>query len=175
MHYGEIKNCDIANGLGVRVSLFVSGCRNFCHNCFNQVTWDFKYGNPFTEETENKIIEMLKPDFINGITILGGEPLEPENQKDVLELLKNIKSIYGNTKTIWMYSGFTFEELTEDGNCRANTIYIRDIFKQLDVLVDGRFDEKLKDIRLKFRGSSNQRLIDMPKTLENNKLTIYEL
>lgn len=175
MYYGEIKNCDIANGLGVRISLFVSGCRNCCKNCFNEVTWSFTYGNPFTKDTVKDILDLLKPDYIDGLTILGGEPLEPENQKGVLDLIKKVKNTYKDKKTIWIYTGFTYEELTEDESCRAHTDLIPDIFKQLDILVDGRFVEELKDIRLKFRGSSNQRVIDMKQTLQTGKITLLQL
>lgn len=167
MHYGNIKNCDIANGVGVRVSLFVSGCNNRCENCFNPETWDFDYGEPFTEQTENKIMDMLKPSFISGLTVLGGEPFEPSNQTALLPFLKRVKKTYPD-KTIWLYSGFTFEEMFTLG-VRANTDIVQDILRQADVLVDGKFVQELKDITLKFRGSSNQRILDLKRSLECGK------
>lgn len=163
MNYGEIKKFDIANGLGVRVSLFVSGCRHRCPNCFNSATWDFGFGKPFTKETEDEIIDALSPDYIAGFSLLGGEPFEPENQKVLLPLLKRIKQTYPS-KNIWCYTGFTFDKEL-NGNSRANTHITKDMLSQIDVLVDGRFIEDLKDISLKFRGSSNQRIIDVKKTL----------
>ena len=172
MHYGEIKNCDIANGIGVRVTLFVSGCTNCCKNCFQPQTWDFEYGNEFTEETENKIIEMLAPSYINGLTLLGGEPFEKRNQRALLPFIKKVKEIYPE-KTIWAYSGFTLEELMTEGS-KPNCEVTEDILRLIDVLVDGRFVEEKKDITLKFRGSSNQRLIDMNKTRQNKKVTLWE-
>ena len=172
MYYGEIKNCDIANGPGVRVSLFVSGCTNHCKNCFQPQTWDFEYGTPFTKETENKILDMLSPDYINGLTVLGGEPFEPSNQRALLPFLQMVADKYPQ-KNIWMFSGFTLEELQSDGShprCEVTD----DILSLIDVLVDGRYDEALKNLSLKFRGSSNQRLIDMKATLSNNKIVLWE-
>ena len=173
MNYGNIKNCDIADGVGVRVSLFVSGCNNRCENCFNPETWDFNYGQPFTEQTENQIIEMLKPPFISGLTVLGGEPFEPSNQKALLPFLKKVKQIYP-LKTIWMYSGFPFEEMFTDG-VRANTEWVREILKTIDVLVDGKFVEAKKDISLKFRGSSNQRILDVKQSLDRGEAVIANI
>lgn len=172
MHYGTIKNCDIANGIGVRVSLFVSGCRNACPNCFQPETWDFAHGEPFTAETENKLIAMLAPDYIAGLTVLGGEPLEPENQRALLPFLKKVREAYP-AKTIWIYTGFTLEELSAD-SCRANTEWIGEILAVADVLVDGRFIEAQKDITLRFRGSKNQRLIDLPRTLAEGKCIFWQ-
>ena len=171
MHYCNIKDCDIANGIGVRVSLFVSGCRNHCKNCFQPETWAFDYGEEFTAETEDKILKMLAPSYIHGLTVLGGEPMEPENQKALLPFLKRIKATYPD-KNIWLFSGFTLEEIRSPG-CRANTEYAPEILKLLDVLVDGRFVEEKKDISLRFRGSSNQRLIDIPATLATGKVTLW--
>lgn len=172
MHYGEIKNCDIANGPGVRISLFVSGCTNHCKNCFQPQTWDFKYGNPFTKETESKILDMLTPSYINGLTVLGGEPFEPSNQRVLYPFLKRVAEQYPQ-KNIWMFSGFTFEELRRNGShprCEVTD----DILSLIDVLVDGRYDEALKNLSLKFRGSSNQRLIDIKATLSENKIVLWE-
>lgn len=159
MHYGKIRNCDIANGQGVRVSLFVSGCRNHCKNCFQPETWDFDYGTPYTEKTEEYIIQLLSKPYIQGLTILGGEPLEPENQQGLLRLLKRVKSDYPE-KDIWCYTGYTLEQALEEGSpCRCDVT--DELLSAIDVLVDGRFVEELKNITLKFRGSSNQRIISM--------------
>ena len=168
MHYGEIKNCDIANGEGVRVTLFVSGCTNHCKNCFQPQTWDFEFGRPFTAETEEELLTMLKPDYINGLTVLGGEPFEPSNQRSLLSFLRRVRETYPK-KNIWCFSGFTYEELKTDGShprCEVTDAML----ELLDVLVDGRFVEELKDISLRFRGSSNQRLIDMKKSREAGTL-----
>ena len=163
MHYGEIKNCDIANGLGVRVTLFVSGCTNHCENCFQPQTWDFNYGTPFTKETEDELLRLLAPDYINGLTLLGGEPFEPDNQRALLPFLQRMREEYPG-KTIWAFSGFTLEELRQEGShprCEATD----GILQLLDVLVDGRFVQAEHDISLRFRGSRNQRLLDVPKSL----------
>jgi anaerobic ribonucleoside-triphosphate reductase activating protein len=168
MHYGAIKNCDIANGEGVRVTLFVSGCTNRCKNCFQPQTWDFEYGQPFTAETENTLLELLKPDYISGLTVLGGEPFEPSNQSALLPFLRRVRETYPQ-KNIWCFSGFTYEELKQEGShprCETTDAMLA----LLDVLVDGRFVEELKDISLRFRGSSNQRLIDMNKSREAGAL-----
>ena len=162
MHYGTIKNCDIANGEGVRVTLFVSGCTNRCKNCFQPQTWDFEYGTLFTAETENHLLELLTPDYISGLTVLGGEPFEPSNQRALLPFLRRVRETFPE-KNIWCFSGFTYEELKKEGShprCEATD----EMLSLLDVLVDGRFVDELKDISLRFRGSSNQRLIDMNKT-----------
>ncbi len=172
MYYGDIKNCDIANGVGVRVTLFVSGCTNRCEGCFQPQTWDFSYGQPFTRETEDKIIDMLKPDYIKGLTLLGGEPFEPENQRALLPFVKRVKEIYPN-KNIWAFTGFTLEQLWEKEphpRCEATD----ELLALIDVLVDGRFEKDKKNLMLKFRGSENQRLIDMKKTLETGSITMYE-
>lgn len=171
MNYANIKNTDIANGDGVRVSLFVSGCTHHCKNCFNPETWDFCYGKPFTKDVEDKIIKMLEPSYIQGLTLLGGEPMEPQNQKTLLPFLKRIREIYGNTKTIWCYTGYVLDrDLLKDS--RAKCEYTNELLENIDVLVDGPFVEALKNISLKFRGSSNQRIIDLPKTLKQNKVIL---
>ena len=168
MYYGEIKNCDIANGIGVRVTLFVSGCTNHCEQCFQPQTWDFCYGNPFTTETENQILEMLAPDYIDGLTLLGGEPFEPANQRDLLPFVKRVKEQYPN-KTIWCFSGFRLDdELLKESYARCEVT--DELLSYIDVLVDGRFVAALKDISLRFRGSSNQRIIDIPKTLAKGEI-----
>lgn len=172
MHYGEIKNCDIANGLGVRVTLFVSGCTNHCENCFQPQTWAFDYGTPFTRETEDELLRLLAPAYINGLTLLGGEPMEPENQRALLPFLRRVRETLP-TKTIWAFSGFTWEELHTPGahpRCEVTD----ELLALLDVLVDGRFVQALHDISLRFRGSSNQRIIDVPKTLACGAITLWE-
>ena len=163
MNYAEIKNCDIANGEGVRVTLFVSGCTNHCPGCFQKQTWDFDYGQPFTRETAAHLLELLRPDYISGLTLLGGEPFEPCNQRALLPFIKEVSAALPY-KTVWAFSGFTFEELLTPGShphCEATA----EILSMLDVLVDGRFVESLKDISLRFRGSSNQRILDVPASL----------
>lgn len=173
MYYGDIKNCDIANGVGVRVTLFVSGCRNRCEGCFQPQTWDFCYGQPFTRETEDKILEMMKPSYIKGLTLLGGEPFEPENQKDLLPFVKRVKEVYPD-KNIWGFTGYTLEKLLEDGShprCEVTD----ELLSFIDILVDGRFEKDKKNLMLKFRGSENQRLIDMNATRKNGKITLYDI
>ena len=170
MHYSTIKDCDIANGIGVRITLFVSGCTNHCKNCFQPQTWDFDFGEPFTEETEEKLLEMLKLDYINGLTLLGGEPMEPQNQRALVPFLKRVREAYPN-KNIWCFTGFTYEILKTDGShprCEVTD----EMLSLIDVLVDGRYVDELKDLTLQFRGSSNQRLIDMVKTRENGEITL---
>lgn len=172
MRYGEIKNCDIANGEGVRVSLFVSGCTHHCKGCFNPDTWDFDFGKPYTRETEESITDMLRPSYINGLTLLGGEPMEPDNQRALLSLVKSVKLLFPQ-KDIWCYSGYTFEELT--GESRARCECTDELLSYIDVLVDGEFVEEKKNISLAFRGSENQRIIDLKKTFETGGIVIYEL
>ncbi|MDE6863025.1 MAG: anaerobic ribonucleoside-triphosphate reductase activating protein, partial [Eubacterium sp.] len=156
MNYGEIKKNDISNGIGVRTSLFVSGCRHHCKDCFNAQTWDFGFGEAFTEQTMMEILESCEPDWINGLSLLGGEPFEPENQRVLLPFLVMFKEKFPD-KDIWCYSGFTFEEITGRAKSRAKTDVSAEMLSLIDVLVDGRFEESKKDISLKFRGSSNQR------------------
>ena len=173
MHVATIKWTDIANGEGVRISLFVSGCTHHCKNCFNQVAWDFDYGQPFTEELEDAILQNLGEDFIAGLSLLGGEPMEPQNQKGLLSLLRRAKEKYPH-KTIWCYTG---NELDESSGLfkekDKNTDITGELLSYIDVLVDGKFIEELKDIRLKFRGSSNQRVLDLPKTIAQKKAVLY--
>ena len=173
MNYCNIKYCDIANGEGVRTTLFVSGCTNHCEECFQPETWDFHYGEPFTEETTRKVLESLKPDYINGLTLLGGEPFEPQNQRELVKLLHRVRREYPN-KNIWCFTGFTLDgELWREGShprCEVTD----EMLSLIDVLVDGRFVRALKDISLKFRGSSNQRIIDVRKSLEQGTVVLYE-
>ena len=172
MYYGEIKKCDIANGEGVRVSLFVSGCTHHCPGCFNQDTWDFGYGKEYTQETEDEILKALAPGYINGLSLLGGEPFEPQNQEVLVRLLRKVKEQYPE-KNIWCYSGYLFDrELLSESRARCE--YTDEMLSMLDVLVDGRFVEALKDIRLVFRGSSNQRVIDVKKSLETGTVVPWE-
>lgn len=173
MNYATIKWTDIANGEGVRISLFVSGCTHHCKNCFNQVAWDFDYGQPFDVDIQEKILKELGSTYIAGISLLGGEPLEPKNQEALYPFLKKIREKYPN-KTIWCYTGFILgEESGELTDKTKNTRYTQDLIRLFDVLVDGPFIEELKDIRLKFRGSSNQRVIDVQKTLKYGKCFLY--
>ena len=172
MHYGEIKNYDIANGIGVRVTLFVSGCTNHCKNCFQPQTWDFSYGKPFTGETEEAILKMLAPAYIRGLTLLGGEPFEPSNQRALVPFLEKVRERYPQ-KDIWSFSGFTLEELQTDGSHPRCDVTDR-MLSLLDVLVDGRFVEELKNLSLRFRGSSNQRLIDMKATLREGRIVLWD-
>ena len=172
MNYAEIKNTDIANGLGVRVSLFVSGCTHHCKNCFNSVAWDFNYGKLFDDEVKNKIFEMISPNYIRGLTLLGGEPLEPINQRELVKFLKEFREIFGDTKDIWCYTGYTFEtDLLYESRARCEVT--DELLSYIDILVDGKFIEEKKDISLKFRGSSNQRIIDMKKSLESKSTILY--
>ena len=173
MNYATIKWTDIANGEGVRVSLFVSGCTHHCKNCFNQVAWDFSYGELFDEKAEQAILEGLKPDFIAGLSLLGGEPLEPQNQVVLFPFIKKVREQYPQ-KTIWCYTGYVFDALS--GALTAtdkNTAYTQALISMFDVLVDGAYIDELKNIRLKFRGSSNQRVIDVKKTLERRECMLY--
>ena len=173
MNYGEIKKRDIANGRGVRVSLFVSGCRHRCKGCFNPETWDFSYGKKYTPETEAEIISALGPDYIEGLSVLGGEPFEPENQPKILTLLTRVrKELPG--KTIWCYSGYLFEELAGITPSPVFTDITRKILSLTDVLVDGKCVKSQKNISLKFRGSENQRILDIQKSLKENKAIYAE-
>ena len=172
MNYATIKNCDIANGPGVRVSLFVSGCTHHCKGCFNEVAWDFDYGQPFTQETIDKILEMMKPGYIKGITLLGGEPFEPQNQPALVELLRQIKAVYPE-KTIWAFSGYLFDKDILPGKL-GDPAVTREFLSYLDVLVDGPFIQAKKNLSLRFRGSENQRLIDVPASLQSGEIVLWQ-
>lgn len=172
MNYATIKPMDIANGIGVRVSLFVSGCTHHCKNCFNSETWDFDYGEKFTDEVSDKIIELLKPDYVNGLSLLGGEPFEPQNQAELVKLLKRVKKTYPE-KDVWCYTGYLYDtQLLKAGSARCE--YTDEMLSYIDILVDGRFVEELKDITLHFRGSSNQRVIDVKKSKASGSVVIWD-
>lgn len=160
MRYAKIDPLSIANGPGCRIALFVTGCRNACENCFNVNEQDFGYGDEFTDETIDTILELLSQDHASGLTVLGGEPMEPENQPEVLRLTRAVRNRYGHDKTIWLFTGFTYESLFKEGS-RANTESLRPLLDTLDVIVDGPFVQRLSGPLLRFRGSSNQRLIDL--------------
>ena len=173
MNYATIKWTDIANGEGVRISLFVSGCTHYCKNCFNQVAWDFNYGEPFDDAVQEKILTELKSGYIAGLSLLGGEPMEPQNQAALLPFLRKVKTAFPN-KTIWLYTGFVYDEKTGLlKETSKNTPYTKEILSMMDVIVDGAFVEELMDIRLKFRGSSNQRVIDVQKTMQKGECVLY--
>ena len=167
MNYATIKKFDIANGPGVRVSLFVSGCRHKCKNCFNSEAWDFNYGKPFTKDIQEEILKALEPAHIEGFSLLGGEPFEPENQEALAEFLTELKSRMPQ-KTVWCYTGFVFDRQLLNGTV-GNTDTVMKMLKNIDVLVDGKFVEELKSPDLLFRGSSNQRIIDVKKSLEQKE------
>lgn len=171
MNYATIKNCDIANGPGVRISLFVSGCTHHCKGCFNEVAWDFDYGEPFTQQTVRTILDMMKPGYIKGLTLLGGEPFEPQNQGPIVELLRQVKKTYPQ-KSIWAFSGYLYEKIAS--HTLGDWAVTQEFLSYLDVLVDGPFVEEKKNLALRFRGSENQRLIDMPATLSSGKIVLWE-
>lgn len=166
MYYGNIKTFDIADGPGVRVSLFVSGCRNQCKNCFQPETWDFHYGVPFDEEAENRIFYELDRPEVRGLTLLGGDPFEPENQEALVPFLRKVREKYP-TKDIWSFTGYTYEHLPQSP-------VTQEFLDMLDVLVDGPFVEEQKQAGLRFRGSKNQRLIDMKKTREAGEVVLWD-
>lgn len=172
MNYAMIKNCDIANGPGIRVSLFVSGCTHHCRGCFNQVAWAFDYGQPFTQETVDAILQMLEPPYVKGITLLGGEPFEPENQPAVVELLRQMKAKFPE-KTVWAFTGYLFDQDILTGRLGPREV-TREYIGYLDVLVDGRFVLEKKDLNLRFRGSSNQRIIDVPASIKKGEIVLWE-
>ena len=169
MNYANIKDCDIANGPGVRVTLFVSGCTHHCKGCFNREAWDFDYGEPFTQDTIDRILEMLKPSYVKGLTLLGGEPFEPQNQGPIVELLRQIKAIYPQ-KSIWAFSGYLFDKDILSGRLGDCSEYL----SYLDVLVDGPFVQAKKNLSLRFRGSENQRLIDVQRSLKEGQIVLWD-
>lgn len=174
MYYGEIKKCDTANGEGIRTTIFVSGCRNCCKNCFNPETWAFDYGKPFTDEVREEIYATMKNPSVRGLTVLGGEPMEPENQVDLLPFLKEFKKRFPN-KTVWLFTGNLYEELMGEPGSHYKCLDItKEILSYVDILVDGRFIEEKKSLGLRFRGSSNQRIIDMNKTRAAGEIVIWD-
>ena len=172
MNYAKIKYCDVSNGPGVRTSLYVSGCRNHCKNCFNPETWDFGYGEPFTAEVEEKIIKSLEPDYIKGFTLLGGDPFEPENQLALVDFLERLRKIYPQ-KSFWCFTGYDYEQHLLTGKLGDIDVVMR-MLHCFDVLVDGRFVEELKDLNLRFRGSSNQRIILLKPSLERDEVVLWD-
>ena len=172
MYYGNIKNCDIADGIGVRVSLFVSGCTHHCRGCFQPETWSFDYGQPYTPETEERLVRMLEPDYIDGLTLLGGEPMEPENQRELVKLLRRVRRQLPG-KNVWCYSGYTLEQLQGPGgpHCEVTD----ELLSLIDVLVDGEFIEEKKNAGLSFRGSENQRIIDLKKTFADGAIALVSV
>lgn len=172
MNYATIKNCDIANGPGVRVSLFVSGCTHRCPGCFNEVAWDFAYGEPFTEQTIELILKMMEAPHIKGLTLLGGEPFEPQNQPAIVELLRRVKAEFPG-KSIWAFSGYLFDRDILAGRLGPWEI-TKEFLSYLDVLVDGPFILAQKNLSLRFRGSENQRLIDVPASLETGEVILWK-
>ena len=171
MYYGNLKEFDVANGEGIRVTLFVSGCTNHCKGCFQPATWDFRYGSQYTEETEKTILEFLEKPFADGLTLLGGEPMEPENQPELTALCKKVKTAFPE-KNIWCYTGFVYDRDLLPGQ-RKHTEYTDEFLSYIDVLVDGPFVEEKRNLALSFRGSENQRVLDLKKTLESGKPVLY--
>ena len=172
MNYAGIKYCDIANGLGCRTVLFVSGCRNACKGCFQPQTWDFHYGEPFDEKAQEEILHSLEPDYVQGITLLGGEPFEEENQAALVPFMRRVREQYPN-KDVWAFTGYIYDKDLIPGG-RKYTEYTDELLSMIDILVDGPFMEELKDITLKFRGSRNQRVIDLHKTREQGKVILWK-
>lgn len=172
MNYAEIKYCDVANGPGVRTSLFVSGCSHHCPGCFNEIAWDFNYGKPFTQDTIDSIIESLKPDYIQGLTLLGGEPFEYSNQKGLLPLVRQVREVLPQ-KDIWCFTGFLFDKDIIENMCKRWT-ETNELLSYIDVLVDGRFVEELKNLNLKFKGSENQRTILVNESLKSGNVILYD-
>ncbi len=172
MNYATIKTHDVANGEGIRISLFVSGCTHHCKGCFNKEAWDFEYGTLYTKETEQYIIDALSPSYISGLSLLGGEPFEPQNQTTVLSLIKRVRQEYPE-KDIWCYTGYDFEDDILSGRLKDQSITAQ-MIKNIDILVDGRFIEEKKSLNLRFRGSSNQRIIDVKKSLEEGKTVLFD-
>lgn len=172
MNYAGIKKMDVANGPGLRVTLFVSGCTHHCKGCFNKETWDFKYGEAFTEETEQLLLDYLKPDYIAGFTLLGGEPFERVNQEALTPFLKKVRETYPE-KTIWCFTGYNFEKDIKE-RMMEQWEHTKEMLSYIDILVDGEFKEELKDLNLRFKGSSNQRTIKVKESLEQGKIVFWE-
>lgn len=172
MNYADIKRCDVANGEGVRVSLFVSGCTHHCKECFNKEAWDFDYGKPFTDQEIHLILEYLKPDYVAGLSLLGGEPMEPSNQEGLLPLLRRVHELYPE-KNVWCYSGYLFDRDIVERMSKESEI-TRELLSYIDILVDGEFIQEQKNLKVNFRGSDNQRIIDVKKSLETGGIVHWE-
>ena len=173
MNYGTIKNCDIANGVGVRVSLFVSGCTHHCRECFQPETWDFAYGEPYTRETEDELLRLLAPSYIDGLSLLGGEPMEPQNQRELVKLLRRVRAELPD-KNVWCYSGYTLEtDLLSPSRARCEVT--DELLSMIDILVDGEFVLEKKNISLSFRGSENQRIIDLKESLRTGRTVVLDM
>lgn len=172
MNYAEIKTCDIANGPGVRVSLFVSGCTHRCKGCFNEIAWDFEYGKEFDEDTMNRLLDALRPDYVRGLTLLGGEPMEYRNQLGLLPFIRRVRAELPQ-KDIWCFSGYLFDSQIRDEMCKKWE-ETKELLSYIDVMVDGKFVEELKDITLRFRGSSNQRIIDVKASLATSNVVLWQ-
>lgn len=172
MNYADIKQYDVANGPGIRVSLFVSGCCHHCKNCFNEIAWDFNYGKPFTEETVELILSYMSPSYVKGLTLLGGEPFEPANQKGLVPLLKRVREAYPD-KSVWCFTGFLFDKEILEG-MYPKLPETKEMLSLIDVLVDGRFEEDKKDLSLRFKGSSNQRTILVPQSLSSGEIVLWD-
>ena len=171
MHYGTVKKFDVANGEGIRVSLFVSGCTHHCPECFNSEAWDFNYGQPYTDEVEEKILALLGKSMIKGLSLLGGEPFEPCNQRVLVKLLRKMKALYPE-KTVWCYSGYVYDkELKSESRARCEVT--DEMLSMIDILVDGRFEKDKKNLNLKFRGSTNQRVLDLKETEKTGKIVLW--
>ena len=170
MNYGAVKYCDIANGLGCRTVLFVSGCRNACKGCFQPETWAFDYGKPFDEKIQNEILKSLEPSYVQGITLLGGDPFEEENQEALVPFMRKVKECYPD-KNVWAYTGYVYDKDLIPGG-RKHTENTEELLSMIDILVDGPFVQEKKNLMLKFRGSENQRVLDMKKTLETGKIIL---
>lgn len=174
MNYSVIKKFDIANGPGVRVSLFVSGCTHHCKGCFNPETWDFSFGQPFTDETEREILNALQPDYIRGFSLLGGEPFEPSNQQRLLPFVKRIKETYPQ-KDIWCYTGYLLDQELQNPDHPVHCAATEPLLQCIDILVDGIFIESQKNLNIRFRGSTNQRIIDIPQSLATGRTVVLQL
>lgn len=172
MNYADIKQFDVANGVGVRVSLFVSGCTHHCKGCFNKEAWDFQYGKPFTEREIDLIIDYLKPDYVSGLSLLGGEPMEPSNQEALLPLMRRVHEQYPQ-KNVWCYSGYLFDKDIVGQMCKESEV-TRELLSYIDIMVDGEFVVKQKNLKINFRGSDNQRIIDVKKSLEMGEVVHWE-
>lgn len=171
MNYADIKQYDVANGPGIRVSLFVSGCTHHCKNCFNEETWDFNYGEPFTDVQENQIIDYLAPDYVNGFTLLGGDPMEPSNMEALLPMLNKIKKTYPD-KSIWCFTGYLYEYIM--GEMSKEYPYTKKFMSYIEILVDGPFIEEKKNLSLRFKGSENQRTIRVQDSIKQNKIILWD-